>query len=133
MVQEDTRKDTEGKIELGTWHWVEFYIKPNSNGLLTERRVWIDETLQFERVGRQNRWLDINGVYQTETIQDTDGDPSYPNSTDVINTVAVCTYWNGYAPKDQAFFIQDVAIHGDASALNKTDSFGNKIIGSTTI
>jgi hypothetical protein len=126
-AQEETHKGTDKIMTLGDWHWVEFYIYAHSDASLAKRRIWVDEALVFERVGADNKWRDINGIYQTETLSS--GEKSLPTSGASLTSVMHGTYWNGYSPQNQTYHIQKIVAHNIAAEVLAADSFGNKMMG----
>jgi hypothetical protein len=126
-AQEETHKASDKILTLGAWHWVEFYIYAHSDPAQAIRRLWVDRDLVFERVGANNRWRDENGEYQTETLSS--GERSLPNSAAALISTMHGTYYNGYAPQDQTYYIDIIVAHNVAAEVLDADTFGNKMMG----
>ena len=126
-AQNETHKVTDKIMTLNTWHWVEFYIYAHSDQSLAKRRLWVDGDLVFERVGVNNRWRNGSGNYQTEVLSS--GERSLPNSGASLTSIMHGTYWNGYSPQNQAYYIQKIVAHNVAAQVLGEDAFGNKMMG----
>lgn len=127
-VQASTHKTTQDILELGTWHYLEIYIKASYDRSIAARRTWIDGQLVFERVGNVNKWVAPNGTLQEETIAS--GERSLPNdSGSTLTSILLFTYWNGYAPQDNECWLQRVDYHKTAGDLPNVDQYGNPCIG----
>lgn len=129
--QVDTHKITKEIMSLGQWVWVEFYVLAHSDPSLAKRRIWVNDNLVFERVGANNKWVDGNGDTQTEVLSS--GEKSLPSSDATLDSVMHGTYWNGYSPQDNTYYIQHIGYHKNGSDLIAVDQFGNKMIGSYAI
>lgn len=126
-AQNETHKLTQAIITPGEWHWVEFYVKAHSDPAQAVRRIWMDNVMVFERVGATNRWIDQNGDAQTQVLSV--GEQSLPSTLATLTGYLHGTYWNGYSPQDNVYYLQEIAYHKNGESLIATDQFGNKMLG----
>lgn len=125
--QSETTTLTQVRLNRAAWNWVEMYMKPYHDRNLSVRRVWINGQFATERVGSTNRWVDPNGTLRTQVISS--GDLLLSRADDSITNMYLFTYWNGYAPKDQAVWLQKVIIEKNPGKVLASDSYGNKMMG----
>lgn len=122
--------DSNRKLKLDDWSWVESYIKPHSDLASTVRRLWVDEQFVYELSGGVHKYIDHNGA--TQTFAATAGE-TLPSASAVLDAIMLFTYWNGYAQSDNALYIQSMAYHKTATDLTATDQFGNKMMGALSL
>lgn len=120
------------KIPEGQWVWVEEYVKVSSTKAGAIRRFWIDNVLVYEINGANVKHINNSGSYQNTTIA-TGGQKTLPNASAYLTQMRIFTYWNGYAPRDNTCYLQDIGFETRPAYLTIMDSFGNKMIGKNSL
>lgn len=135
QVEAETKHkiDTAHIFQDDTWHWIELYVKVHATGALAERRAWIDGVLIHEQLGASFKYRNTSGTYTTQTWSA--AIPTLDDSGGDINRLYVFTYWNGGAPQDQSLYLSDIVFSNNNENASDlvTDSFGNKMIGSSHV
>lgn len=126
-LQSETHLISNKKLVLGEFNWVEMYMKPYFDRSLSIRRIWLNGEFVCERVGNTNKYINNSGVLTTQVIGS--GDLLLSQSDDAIENIYFSTYWNGDSPQDQAWWIQKVVGHKNASEVLGVDEYGNKMMG----
>lgn len=117
---------TNRKFVPGQWNCFERRDDWNSTGSLAKRTIWVNGLFVAKFSGSSIQWIDGSGVLQTYNSVT----PSATIDAGVMDEMRLFTYWNGYAPQNTEFFVDEVVFHG--GTLPSTDAYGNPFIGTVT-
>lgn len=126
-LQTETNFVSNRLLVKGEWNWVEMYMLASNDRNISTRRIWCNQQFVCERVGNVNKYINQSGNLITQTIGS--GDSLLPSVTDTVTNVYFSTYWNGNSPQNQAWHIQRVIAHKQASDVTNMDQYGNKMMG----
>ena len=126
-AQSETMFVSNRLLNRNAWNWFEGYMLASSDPAIAVRRIWINEQFACERVGNVNKHINASGVLTTAVIAT--GEKILPSSSDIVTNIYTSTYWNGDSPQDQAWWIQKIVGHKNASEVLGVDAYGNKMMG----